>query len=42
MFVDHFGDPDLRVETFFKKERAAENGTVNFEIGDIGTSTNFM
>ena len=25
MFVYHFVDPDLRVETFFEKDEAAEN-----------------
>ena len=39
MFVYHFIDPDLMVEIFFEKERAAENGGVEFEIGDIDTST---
>ena len=38
MFVYHFVGPDLRVEIFFKKDKAAENGSVDFEIGDIGTS----
>ena len=38
ILVSHFVDPDLRVEIFFEKERAAENGGVDFEIGDIGTS----
>ena len=38
MFVYHFIDPDLMVEIFFEKERAAENGGVEFEIGDIDTS----
>ena len=38
MFVYHFVDPDLRVETFFQKDGAAENRGVDFEIGDIGTS----
>ena len=35
----YFIDLKLRVETFFKKEGAAETEGVNFEIGDIGTST---
>ena len=34
----HFVDLDLRVEIFFEKEWAGENGGLNFEIGDIGTS----
>ena len=38
MFVDHFVDPDLRLETFFEKDGAAENGGVGSEIRDIGTS----
>ena len=38
MFVYHFVDPDLRVNLWFKKERTAKNGGVDFEIGDIGTS----
>ena len=41
MFVYHFADPDLRVQIFFEKEGAAENGGADFEIGDIGTSPNF-
>ena len=36
MFVYHFVDPDLRVETFLKKVETAENGGVDFEIRDIG------
>ena len=38
MFVYHFVDPDLRIEIFFQKEGATENGGIDFEIGDIGTS----
>ena len=38
MFIYYFVDPDLRVETFFEKDGAAENGGIDFEIGDIGTS----
>ena len=38
MFVYHYVDPDLRVEIFLKKEGAEENGSVDFEIGDIDTS----
>ena len=37
MFVYHFVDPDLRIEAFFKKDEAAENGGVDFEIGDMHT-----
>ena len=40
MFVYHFVDLDLRVETFFEKHEAAENGGLDFEIRDIGTSSN--
>ena len=38
MFVYHFVHPNLRAEIIFKKEEAAENGVIDFEIGDIGTS----
>ena len=38
MFVTHFGDPDLRVEIFFKKEEAAENGDIDFDKGNISTT----
>ena len=37
-FVYHFVDPDLRIETLFKKDETTENRGVDFEIGDIGTS----
>ena len=37
MFIYHLGDPDLRVKVFFKKDEAAENGDVDFEIGDFCT-----
>ena len=40
MFVYHFLDPDPKVETFFKKDEATENGGNNFEIWDIDTSAN--
>ena len=30
----HFIDPDLRVEIFFGKDGAPENGSFDFEIGD--------
>ena len=36
MFVHHF--VNLRVEIIFRKARTAENGGINFEIVDIGTS----
>ena len=38
MFVDRFIDPDLRLETFFEKDRAAENRGVDLYIWNIGTS----
>ena len=38
MFAYHFVDPGLKVEQFFGKDGAVENGGVDFEIGDIGTS----
>ena len=38
MLVYHFVDPDLRVDTFFKKDEAAENEGTDYKIGDIGTS----
>ena len=38
MFVYNFVDLELRVETFFKKEGTVENGGVDFDIGEIGTS----
>ena len=40
MFVYHFLNPDLRLEIFFEKEGAAENGGVDFEIGEICNSPN--
>ena len=38
MLIYHFVDPGLRVETFFEKDEAVENGGVDFDIGDRGTS----
>ena len=38
MFVYYFVDPDLRVDIFLEKGEAAENGGVDFEIGDVDTS----
>ena len=35
---DEGGNPHLWVKTFFEKDEAAENGGVDFGIGDIGTS----
>ena len=39
-FVYYFINPDLLVEIFFKNEEAGENGSGEFEIGDIGSSAN--
>ena len=33
MFIYHFINPDLRVETIFEKDEAKENGGVDCEIG---------
>ena len=38
IFVYHFVDPDLKVEIIFRKGGTAENGVIDFETGDIGTS----
>ena len=38
-FIYHFVDPDLTVEIFFEKKGTVENGNVDFQIRDIGTST---
>ena len=38
MLVYHLVDPYLTTETFFRKDKAAENGGIDSEIGDIGTS----
>ena len=39
MVIDsNFVDPELRFDIFFEKERAAENGHVDFDVRDIGTS----
>ena len=38
MFVYHSVNSNLRVEIIFRKEGTAENGLIDFEIGDIGTS----
>ena len=35
MFVYYFVDPDLRVETIFRKERTAESEGIDFDIVDI-------
>ena len=39
MFVYHFVHPNLRLEIFFEKEGAPGKEEVDFEIGDMGTST---
>ena len=39
MFLYYFVDPDLKVWAFFKKEGAPENAGVDFEVGDIDTSS---
>ena len=41
IFVYHFVDPDLKVEGIFRKEGTAENGGIDLEIGDIGTSAHW-
>ena len=38
IFVYHFADPDLKVEVISRKEGTTENGGIDFEIRDIGTS----
>ena len=38
IFGYHCFYPNLRVETFFEKDGAAENGGIDFEKLDIGTS----
>ena len=38
IYVYHFVNPDLRADTFFKRDEAAENGGVDFKIGDLGIS----
>ena len=35
MFVYYFVDPDLKVETIFRKERTEESARIDFEIVDI-------
>ena len=41
MFVDHFVDPNLRVDIFFSKDGMAENGGFDFEMGDKVTSAHW-
>ena len=41
MLVYHFVDPDLRVKIIFRKEGTTENGRIDFEIEDIGTSAHW-
>ena len=38
IFVYHFVDPDLKFEVISRKEGTAENGGIDFKIGDIDTS----
>ena len=40
-YVYYFVDPDLRVEIILKKAGTAENGGIDYEIGDIGTSAHW-
>ena len=35
MFVYHFVDSDLSVQTISRKKGIAENGGIDFEIGDF-------
>ena len=37
----HFVNPDLKVGVIFRKEGTAENGEIDFEIEDIGTSVHW-
>ena len=39
IFIYQFVGSDLRIETFFEKDEATENGGVDFETGEIGNST---
>ena len=41
ILVCHVVDPYLRTDMFFGKEQAAENGGIDFEIRDIGTSAHW-
>ena len=41
IFVYHFADPDMRVEIIFRKKGTAENGGIDFEIGDMGNSAHW-
>ena len=41
MFVYHFVNPAVRVETIFKKERTVENEVIDFEIVDIDISAHW-
>ena len=38
MFVYNFVHSDMRIGIIFRKEETAENGRIDFEVGDIGTS----
>ena len=44
MFVYHFVDSDLRVEILFEKDRASENGDVNWQLCTVvlEVEENFM
>ena len=41
MPVYHSVDPDLRVKIIFRKDETAENGGIDFEIRNIGTSADW-
>ena len=41
MFIYHLVNTDLRVEMIFRQEETAENGGIDFELGDIGTSAHW-
>ena len=41
IFVYHSVDPDLKIEITFRKEGTIENGKIDFETGDIGTSAHW-
>ena len=42
MFVYHFVNSEVRVETIFRKERTAENGGIDFEIENIDISAHSL
>ena len=41
VFVYHSVVSDLRVEIIFRKDGTTENGPIDFEIGDTGTSAHW-